>query len=87
MSKNTKKEAMTPEKLKREGNTCIGLGIGVGALGLGSAIVVGAACPLCYFVAPALVSMGIYNRNKAAKCKSNAGSNRVEDDPEKQRQQ
>ena len=55
----------TARSLRREGNTCIGLGAGVGALGVGTAAVVGATCPLCFFVAPALVGMGIYGHVKA----------------------
>ena len=55
--------------LRREGNTCIGLGTGVGVLGIGSAVTLGATCPLCFFVAPALLGMGAYGHFKARKMK------------------
>ena len=51
----------TEEKLK-EANDCIKLGVGVGALGAGAAIVSGAVCPLCVFIAPALVGVGVVAR-------------------------
>ena len=51
----------TEVKLK-EADTCIKLGVGVGALGAGAAIISGAVCPLCVFVAPALVGVGIVAR-------------------------
>ena len=59
-------ERTSEEKLK-DGNTCIGLGVGVGTLGAGTGLLIGATCPLCYFVAPALVGMGLVERRKAKK--------------------
>lgn len=59
----------TEEKLK-EANDCIKLGVGVGALGAGAAIVSGAVCPLCVFIAPALVGVGVvarYRENRKKK--------------------
>lgn len=55
--------------LRREGNTCLGLGTGVGVLGIGSALALGATCPLCFFVAPALLGMGAYGHLQARKIK------------------
>ncbi len=54
-------------KERREANTCMALGAGVGALGAGAAIAGGAVCPLCYFVAPGLIALGAYKRIKLAR--------------------
>ena len=35
-----------------EANQCIALGVGVGGLGAGAALVLGATCPLCVIAAP-----------------------------------
>jgi len=52
------------ESEKREANTIVALGAGVGALGVGAALVAGAVCPLCIFVAPGLVGVGLFKRWK-----------------------
>ena len=65
MSKDEESVLKETATLRREGNTCIGLGAGVGALGVGTAAIVGATCPLCYFIAPALVGMGVIGHVKA----------------------
>ncbi len=51
--------------LRKEGNLCIGAGAGVGALGIASAVAVGAVCPLCYVVPPALIGIGAFRRWQA----------------------
>lgn len=60
-------DELLSEKAKKDGNTCIGLGVGVGALGTAAALAAGATCPLCVVVAPALVGVGVYQRRKAKK--------------------
>ena len=50
---------------KKEANTCLALGAGVGALGAASAAITGAVCPLCFFIAPGLVGYGAFKRWKA----------------------
>lgn len=62
--KNKEVKQEGKEKLK-EANTCIGLGLGVGTLGLGATVLAGATCPICYLAAPALVGLGIVGRKKA----------------------
>jgi hypothetical protein len=54
-------------ELKREGNLCLAIGSGVGALGIASAVLAGAVCPLCYIVPPALIGIGAFRRYQAAK--------------------
>ena len=49
-------------KVTKDANTCMTLGIGVGAMGAASAALSGAVCPLCVFIAPALVAYGAYRR-------------------------
>lgn len=49
---------------RREASSCIALGIGVGALGVGGAILSSAVCPICFIVAPGLVGAGVYKHRK-----------------------
>lgn len=51
----------------RDANTCMALGVGVGALGAGAAALAGAACPLCVVIAPALIGTGALKRLSLAK--------------------
>ncbi len=51
---------------RHEGNTCIALGAGVGALGAASAALTGAICPLCIFIAPGLIGYGAFRRWKGS---------------------
>ena len=51
----------------REANAVIGIGAGVGAVGVGATIALGATCPICYFVAPGLIAAGLWKRRKALK--------------------
>ncbi len=39
----------------RDANSGIALGAGLGAMGTGTALLVGATCPLCVVFAPALI--------------------------------
>lgn len=50
------------DKEKKDANTCMALGAGVGILGAASAALAGAVCPLCIFIAPGLVGFGAYKR-------------------------
>ncbi len=64
------KEELSEESIKknkREANTCMALGVGVGALGTASAALAGAVCPLCIVIAPGLVGYGAYKRWMASK--------------------
>ena len=64
MSNVGPQETSTTKNENKEANTCIGLGVGVGAFGVIGATVSGAVCPLCLVVAPALVGYGVYRRIK-----------------------
>lgn len=59
-----KDEQDAPDKERRDANTCMALGAGVGVLGSASAAITGAMCPLCIFVAPGLIGYGAYKRWK-----------------------
>ncbi len=63
MKENLIAKSCTEEK--KDANTCMALGAGVGALGAASAVLTGAICPLCIFIAPGLVGYGAYRRWKA----------------------
>ena len=62
--------SLNEKKERKDANTCIALGAGVGALGVGSAILAGAVCPLCYVVAPGLIAIGAFKRARLSKNKS-----------------
>lgn len=53
--------------LRKEGNQLLGLGLGVGAWGAASGMLLGAVCPVCLVVAPALVGVGLARRWQAAR--------------------
>ena len=55
------------EQQKKEGEGHIKFGIGVGAFGATSLALIGATCPLCFFVAPAMVGVGVWKRHQAKK--------------------
>ena len=65
-----KKDPSVTEAAKvKEANTVIAIGAGVGALGAGAALLGGALCPLCIFVAPGLVGLGVVQRIRAGRKK------------------
>lgn len=51
-----------PDELRSEGNDLLATGLGIGAFGMASALLLGAACPLCVVAAPALVGAGLVQR-------------------------
>ena len=53
--------------LRKEGNQLLGLGLGVGAWGAASGLLLGAVCPVCLVAAPALVGVGLARRWQAAR--------------------
>ena len=50
---------------RKEANATLAAGLGIGAFGVASLAVFGAACPLCV-VAAMLVSLGLYKRRTAS---------------------
>jgi hypothetical protein len=52
---------------RREANTCIALGAGIGALGAAGVMLSGAVCTACVVVAPGLVAIGAFKRWRIAK--------------------
>lgn len=53
------------EAQAKEGTRLIVSGLGLGAIGAASAVLLGATCPLCVVGAPALVGWGAYQRFQA----------------------
>ena len=49
----------------KEGTGHVKFGVGVGAASAPSLLLIGATCPLCFFVAPAMVAVGLHKRHKA----------------------
>lgn len=60
-------ETSESDELLEEGTRNVKFGLGVGAFGAGSLALIGATCPLCFVVAPAMVGVGLWKRRKA-KC-------------------
>ena len=52
----------------------MGMGVGVGVFGAASALLIGATCPLCVVVAPALVGAGVYKRIRSKRRKKDDDS-------------
>ena len=52
----------------------LGMGVGIGAFGIASLATLGAVCPACVIVAPALVGAGLYKRIRAADPRRDEGS-------------
>lgn len=70
-----KKTAKNPDN----GNDLLVTGAGVGVMGVVGAVVVGAACPACVVVAPALVGAGLYKKwNNARKARALQKAEEVE---------
>jgi len=71
-------EDLSVKKIKEDkkgANTCMALGVGVGALGAASAALSGAVCPLCIFIAPGLVGYGAYKRWRVSQIRNKEGAN------------
>lgn len=51
----------------KEGVGHVKFGVGVGAASAASLLLIGTTCPLCFFVAPAMVAVGLHKRHKAKK--------------------
>ena len=43
----------------RDAGSCLAMGAGVGTVGTASALLLGATCPICVMMAPALIGMGL----------------------------
>jgi len=54
----------------KEGVGHVKFGVGVGAASAASLALIGVTCPLCFFVAPAMVAVGLHKRHKAKKALS-----------------
>ena len=57
----------------RDAGSCLAMGAGVGAVGTISAVLIGATCPICVIMAPALIGMGLV-KGYAARKKLKSGS-------------
>lgn len=58
--------------MKKEGNICIGTGLGVGALGAAGAAVLGAVCPVCIVATPLLIGAGVVQHIRARRSEAPA---------------
>ena len=74
MKINESQAENTPEHIQqelRDAGSCLAMGAGVGTVGTVSALLLGATCPICVVMAPALIGMGLVKgyvaRKKRAK--------------------
>ncbi|MCA9080155.1 MAG: hypothetical protein KDA58_06325 [Planctomycetaceae bacterium] len=69
MTKRTTEQRTTEQLVQevQDANTCLALGAGLGAFGVGTTLLAGATCPLCVILAPALVGAGIVKRYVASR--------------------
>ena len=51
----------------RDAGSCLAMGAGVGTVGTASALLLGATCPICVVMAPALIGMGLVKGYAARK--------------------
>lgn len=55
---------MKEDRRENDGNDLIATGVGVGAIGVAGAVLLGATCPLCVVATPALIGVGLYKKWK-----------------------
>lgn len=53
---------MKDDRPENDGNDLIATGVGVGAIGVAGAVLLGATCPLCVVATPALIGVGLYKK-------------------------
>lgn len=68
------------EQEVQDANTCLALGAGLGAFGTGSALLVGATCPICVVLAPALLGVGAVKRVIASRRRRDAAEHHDPDE-------
>lgn len=60
----------------RDANACMAIGAGVGAVGVGGAVLLGAVCPICYVAAPGLIALGAWKRRQVKKASAESETKR-----------
>lgn len=68
------------EVIRKEGNQLLGLGLGVGAWGAASGMLLGAVCPVCVVLAPALFGVGLARRWQASRGPVDGGPSKEKQD-------
>lgn len=66
----------TADQQRADGNRYLGAGLGIGAFGVASGVLLGAVCPLCV-ATPVLLGAGIYKRIYAQRGAAAAGHGEV----------
>lgn len=66
-SSETQNNHQEAQQEMRDAGSCLAMGAGVGAVGTISAVLIGATCPICVVMAPALIGMGIVKGYAARK--------------------
>jgi hypothetical protein len=59
-SSDTQDRGQQIQQELRDAGSCLAMGAGVGTVGTASALLLGATCPICVVMAPALIGMGLF---------------------------
>ena len=62
----------------RDAGSCLAMGAGVGTIGTASAFLLGATCPICVVMAPALIGMGLVKGYVASRKRAAINAEEVE---------
>ncbi|MCA9055681.1 MAG: hypothetical protein KDA75_17695 [Planctomycetaceae bacterium] len=71
------------EQQLHDANTCMALGAGLGAFGTGAGMLVGATCPICVVLAPALIGVGAVKRWTASRMRPDTTDQSLEQEPDR----
>jgi len=66
-SSETQNNHQDAQQELRDAGSCLAMGVGVGTVGTASALLLGATCPICVVMAPALIGMGLVKGYAARK--------------------
>lgn len=70
----TSNEQQQIQQELRDAGSCLAMGAGVGTVGTASALLLGATCPICVIMAPALIGMGLVKGYVARKKRAKLGA-------------
>ena len=66
----------------QDAGSCLAMGAGVGTVGTASALLLGATCPICVIIAPALIGMGLVKGYVARKKRAKLCADGNDSEPE-----
>lgn len=76
-SSGTRNNHQDAQQELRDAGSCLAMGAGIGAVGTISAVLIGATCPICIVMAPALIGMGLVKGYAATKRLKSAPDSKI----------